>query len=124
MSRFVNTLALLCASTVQIALAEAAELDGELVYNNHCRKCHSMKKDDHRLGPSLYGIVGKKAEQAQEFGNYSGALGGIIWDEATLDKFIADPTTVSSSTNMIYPPVKNPAERTAIIEFMKKSAGQ
>ena len=123
MSRFL-AVALLSAWGLHISFAEAAELDGEIAFNNHCRKCHSMKKDDHRLGPSMYGIVGKKAEQAQGFRNYSGALRDITWDEAMLDKFIANPGSVATSTNMIFPPVADPAERKAIIEFMKKSGGQ
>ena len=102
------------------ASAGAAEVDGEVAYNNHCRKCHSLKRGDNRLGPSLFGIVGAKAGQVEGFSNYSGGLTGITWDEAILDKFIADPASVASSTNMIYPPVADPAERKAIIEHLKK----
>lgn len=123
MARISVLLALLALPMLQCARAEAVELDGEIAFNNHCRKCHSIKKDDHRLGPSLHGIVGKKAGQAQGAANYSGSLGDITWDEATLDKFIADPTSVALNTNMIYPPVKDPMERKAIIDFLKSRGG-
>ncbi|MGQ0673958.1 MAG: c-type cytochrome [Hyphomicrobium sp.] len=113
------TFVVVCAGSMLSLGVRAAELDGEVAYNNHCRKCHSMKVDDHRLGPSLAGIVGKPAEQASGYTGYSGGLKGLTWDEATLDTFIADPAAVSSSTNMIIPPVKDAAERKAIIDFLK-----
>jgi cytochrome c len=124
MSRHTYVAAVISALTYHVSFAVAAELDGEIAFNNHCRKCHTFKKNDHRIGPSLHAIVGKKAEEAQGFGGYSGTLHGITWSEEMLDKFIADPTSVSSSTNMIYPPVKDPAERKAIIEFLRKSGTQ
>lgn len=102
----------------------AASSDGEVLFNTHCRNCHSMKTSDHRLGPSLAGIVGKPAGAAQGFGAYSGSLKGFHWDEATLDKFIANPTSVAPNTSMIYPPVADQAQRQAIIEFMKTRSAQ
>ena len=41
--------------------ARAADDELELAFNDHCRECHSFLKDDNRLGPSLYGVVGRKA---------------------------------------------------------------
>jgi len=96
----------------------ADDVDRRIAFNNHCRNCHSIKKDDNRLGPSLYGIFGAQAGQVKFYKGYSLGLTGFTWDEATLEKFIADPTSVSSSTNMIYPPVADVAERKKIIEFL------
>jgi cytochrome c len=114
---------LICLAS-SAALAQQEDDPGEIMFNNHCRKCHSIKAGDNRLGPSLHGIVGKEAGTVAGFGGYSGGLKGFNWDEAMLDKFIADPASVSQGTNMIYPPVKDPAERKQIIEFMKKSGGE
>lgn len=99
--------------------ASAASLDGEILFNTHCRNCHSANKDDHRLGPSLHGIVGQEAGKATGFSAYSGSLKGFKWDEATLDRFIANPASVAPNTSMIYPPVDDPAQRKAIIDFIK-----
>lgn len=38
-----------------------ADEDLEITFNDHCRECHSFLKNDNRLGPSLYGVVGRKA---------------------------------------------------------------
>ncbi len=104
--------------------AGAADLDGEALFNTHCRNCHSSAKDDHRLGPSLHGIVGKQAGAAAGFAAYSGSLKGFAWDPSTLDKFMASPTSVAPNTSMIYPPVEDPAQRAAIIDFIKKKSAE
>lgn len=101
------------------AVAASEADDAKVAFNNHCRTCHSFKQGDNRLGPSVFGIVGAPAGQAAEYRGYSGGLTGITWDEATLDRFIADPASASSSTNMIYPPVADAGERRRIIEFLK-----
>lgn len=100
--------------------AAAAENDGgKIAFNTHCRNCHSFKKGDNRLGPSLYGILGAKAGQVAGYNAYSGSLSGFAWDEATLDRFIANPRSVAPNTNMNYPPVGDAAERAKIIMFLK-----
>jgi len=101
-------------------LAQESDDTGQIAYNTHCRQCHSTRKGDNRLGPTLFGIFGAKAGQVEGFPNYSGSLQeNIIWDEATLDKFIIDPASVAPNTNMIYPGVADAAERKKIIEFLK-----
>jgi cytochrome c len=99
--------------------AAAEEIDGHMSFNNHCRTCHSIRPGDNRLGPSLFGIAGAVAGQVQGYRGYSGGLKGIRWDDATLDRFLANPTSISTSTNMIYPPIANAEERHKIIEYLK-----
>jgi cytochrome c len=71
----------------------------------------------------MHGIFGTRAGQVAGYRGYSGGLDGITWDEATLDKFIANPSSVASSTNMIFPPVADAAERSKIIMFLKSISG-
>ncbi len=60
-----------------------------------------MKEGDNRQGPSLAGIVGRRAGSLPGF-NYSPSMkqSGITWDEANLDQFIADPEQVVSGNTM------------------------
>jgi cytochrome c len=111
-------LAFLCPLFLS-SVATAEDDDRKIAFNNHCRTCHSFKKGDNRLGPSLYGILGAKAGQVEGYNGYSGGLGGFSWDEAMLDKFISNPASISTGTNMIYPPVADAATRKKIIEFIK-----
>jgi cytochrome c len=99
--------------------AAAQESDGKISFNNHCRTCHSFRPGDNRLGPSLFGIFGAEAGQVKGYAGYSGGLRGFAWNEAVLERFIANPTSVSMSTNMVYPPIADGAERRRIINFLK-----
>jgi cytochrome c len=107
-----------------VSTTKAADDDDKAAFNNYCRYCHSSKEGDNRLGPSLYGVVGAKAGQVAGYGGYSGGLTGFTWDEATLDKFIANPTSISPNTTMKYPPVADPVERKKIIQFLKSISAQ
>lgn len=94
---------------------------GQVAFNTHCRNCHSVKPGDNRLGPSLHGIVGAKAGQVQGFGNYSGGLtADITWDDATLDRFIQNPTAMVSNTTMKpFGGVADAGQRKLIIDYLK-----
>jgi cytochrome c len=108
-----------------LAQQEGGDDAGQIAFNTHCRNCHSTKPEDNRLGPTLHGIFGAKAGQVKGFGAYSGSLTpDITWDEATLDKFIANPDSISSGTTMKpFPGVADAAERKKIIDFLKTEKG-
>ena len=94
---------------------------GEVAFNTHCRQCHSFKPKDNRLGPSLHGIIGKKAGTVEGFNNYSESLkkSGVTWDEATLDKFIEAPDKVIPGNNMKpYAGLPEADQRKAIVSFL------
>jgi len=99
--------------------APAKDDEERIAFNNHCRMCHSIRPNDNRLGPTMHGIFGAEAGQVKGFNGYSGSLNGLVWDEVTLNRFIADPASVSSNTNMIFPPVQDAEERKKIISFLK-----
>lgn len=97
--------------------------DLELAFNGHCRECHSFEKNDNRLGPSLFGVVGRKAGTAPNFAYSDSVKGsGITWDEPTLDKWITNPNALIPGNNMgtIFGGVADPAERAKIIAFLKQ----
>ena len=97
--------------------------DLELAFNGHCRECHSFEKNDNRLGPNLYGVVGRKAGTVPDFAYSNSVKGsGITWDEPTLDKWITNPNALIPGNNMgaIFGGVADPAERKKIISFLKQ----
>ena len=119
---FVAALAVLLACAA--AAPAATTNDGEVKFNNHCRTCHSTKKDDNRMGPTLHQIFGAKAGAASGYPNYSQGLksSGVVWDEKTLDQFIANPDSVVPNNNMKpYKGVIDPAVRERIVEFLKSN---
>ncbi len=106
---------------VLLPSAEAQDTeDGKLAFNNACRTCHSMRPDDNRLGPSLHGVVGRKAGTLKGY-TFSPAMqnSGITWDEETLDKFIANPDQVVRGNAMKpYGGIADEGERKKIIAYL------
>ena len=116
-------LGLLAALTVEHA--QTPNDAGQIAYNNACRTCHSIREGDNRLGPSLYGIVGKKAGTISGYDS-SPAMrqSGILWDEKNLDKFIADPEAVVYGNAMKpYGGIASEEERQKIISYLKTAGG-
>jgi len=112
---------LLFAFDAAPAFAEQEEGEGKVAFNNACRTCHSFKPDDNRLGPSLHGVVGRKAGSLEGFGFSSAMKGsGITWDAATLDKFIANPEAVVHGNAMKpFGGVADAAERSKIVAYLE-----
>lgn len=110
---------LLCALPAHAA-QEASE-DGKVAFNNNCRTCHSFKEGDNRLGPTLHGVVGRKAGSIAGF-QFSSAMkdSGITWDAATLDKFITNPDMVVHGNAMKpFGGIADASERTKIVEYLQ-----
>jgi cytochrome c len=103
------------------AVPAYAQDDGQTAFNNNCRTCHTMKQGDNRLGPSLAGIIGRKAGSLPDY-PFSASMkqSEIVWDEANLDQFIANPDQVVSGNNMKpYGGITDAALRKAIVGFLK-----
>ena len=115
-----STLALLASLAPAVAAQEESD-DCKVAYNNACRTCHSFKPDDTRLGPTLHGVVGRKAGSVEGFA-FSPAMkdSGITWDEATLDKFISNPNQFVSGNKMKpFGGVADAGERKKIVDYLK-----
>lgn len=108
------------------ARADTAGGDPQVAFNNACRTCHSMREGDHRLGPSLHGIVGRKAGSAEGY-QFSSAMEGaeLVWDEATLDDFIANPNQVVPGNRMQpFGGIDDAQQRGEIIAYLKSISGK
>lgn len=120
-----TTIRVLVAAPVLMACIVAARADtnedNKMAFNNACRTCHSFKEGDNRLGPSLRGVVGRKSGSLEGFA-FSQAMksAGIVWDEQTLDKFIANPDQVVSGNAMKpFTGIGDAKQRDEIIAFLK-----
>ena len=96
---------------------------GKTVFNK-CRACHSALPKKHGVGPSLFGIVGRKAGSEAGFKRYKGLKkADWVWDEAALDAYLADPrkfTKARTGTNssMVLKTSKA-RDRNNLIEYLK-----
>lgn len=87
-----------------------------------CAICHDASSArQNKIGPELYGAFGKAAGTHAPSYSYSAALkdSGLKWDAATLDKWLENPRTLVPGNRMSFPGLKDPAQRQAIIDYLK-----
>ncbi len=89
-----------------------------------CVACHSVKPGEHLTGPSLAHIWNRKAGTVGKFLRYSDALKGadIVWNEATLDKWLSDPAQLVPGTSMTFPGVRESKDRQDVIAYLRAAA--
>jgi len=92
---------------------------GKEIFEKRCTGCHAL--DQSHEGPKLRGVFGKPAAQVAGF-DYSPALKNshIIWNEATLDRWLTDPDAFVPGNNMSFG-IPKPQERKDLIRFLKDS---
>ena len=100
------------------AYAEGDAAAGEKVFA-HCAPCHSTKPGENKFGPSLAGVVGRKAGTEPAF-SYSSALKAqnITWDEASVNEWLKGPGKFVKGTKMIYS-VPDEKDRQDVIAYLK-----
>ena len=112
-------LAMFVATFAFVGGAKGDTIAGRSAFEKRCTGCHAL--DHEKTGPRLAGVVGRKAGTVSGF-PYSDAVkkSALVWNEAALDKWLADPETVIPDTEMAFR-LENPVERAAIIAFLKET---
>jgi glucose/arabinose dehydrogenase/cytochrome c2 len=105
LARFSGLVALaLVGSTARAADDPASVERGRVLFQQTCALCHAAGPGGAPggQGPSLVGVVGRKAAAAPNF-TFTKALAdsGLTWDGPTLDRYLANPTTAVPGTNMV-----------------------
>lgn len=115
-SLFAVAAALGLVGAAPVLAADAAA--GRTFFRAQCMLCHSAEADDNggAQGPNLLGIMGRKAAETPF--SYTAAMrgSGITWDAASMDRFLAAPTTVVPGTSMVIP-VGDKADRDNLVAY-------
>ena len=95
---------------------------GKELFEKRCGGCHSLDKD--KEGPRLGNVFGRKAGTIATF-KYSDSLKSaqVVWNEASLDKWLIDTDAVVPDNDMDFH-VPKADERADIIQFLRVSSGK
>src|SRR5580692_3035498 len=111
-----------CVSLTTASVSAAADHTGDSergkeLFEKRCTGCHSLDQD--KEGPRLRGVYGRTSGTIASFA-YSDALKRvhIVWDDATLDKWLTDTDELIPGNDMAFH-VPKPEERTDIIRFLR-----
>jgi cytochrome c len=104
------------------ALADGDAAKGEKVFAK-CKACHEVEKGVNKVGPTLKGVVGRKAAAVEGY-KYSESMfakgaEGIVWDEATLTAYLPDPKAFVPKTKMAFAGLKKPEDVADVIAYLK-----
>jgi len=90
---------------------------------HQCMTCHSAAQGVNRVGPSLYGVVGRHSGIIPGF-NYSDANknSGITWTEQELFTYLENPQRTVPGTRMAFAGLRSAQQRADVIAFLKTNA--
>ena len=99
------------------ALADAAA--GQKAFQGQCSTCHAVTQGTNRIGPSLYGVVGRSAASVAGY-KYSAAMmkSGLTWSATELDTYLVAPAKTVPNTKMTYAGLKDTAKRGDVIAYL------
>ena len=126
-SSLTGILILTLGSIVEVSMAQTPDVGdpelGKAYFRQSCLLCHSDSLDAgntpiNKQGPSLVGVVGRRAGSSANF-HYTQALveSGIVWDASTLDHFLANPAVAVPGTLMPIN-VTNSVDRLNLIAYL------
>ncbi len=85
-----------------------------------CKTCHVVAMGQNRIGPSLYGVVGRTSGSVAGY-TYSAAnkTSHIVWTEPVLYQYLLAPQAYVPGTKMTYPGLKDAQKRADVIAYLK-----
>ncbi|WBL34292.1 c-type cytochrome [Sinirhodobacter sp. HNIBRBA609] len=110
-------------AAAQAAVDPALVAAGETVFKK-CKACHKVGEGaKHATGPSLNGVVGRKAGGADGF-KYSPAMiaagdAGMVWDHETIGAYLKDPKGFVPKNKMSFAGLKKDDDIAAVLAYIE-----
>ena len=116
---------LLAALALSALISQQAGAAGDAkkgadVFAEECGDCHSAAPGKSKKGPSLTGVIGRKAGTVANFAGYSDTMkeSGIVWTTDKIDAYIAHPKKVVPAGKMKYDGLEDAAARADVIAYL------
>ncbi|WP_068113280.1 c-type cytochrome [Tropicimonas marinistellae] len=96
---------------------------GEKVFKK-CKACHQVGDGaKNKVGPILNGIVGRSVGTGEGF-KYSKVMieageGGMVWDAATLNEYLANPKSFLKGNKMSFAGLKKAEDLDAVVAYLQ-----
>lgn len=105
-------------------MAAADPANGETLFRN-CAACHSVVEGENKVGPHLYGVVGRAVGSVESYASYSGALTAVaeVWTPVELNAFLENPKGFAPGTSMGYNGLRKPTDRADMIAYLDQLDG-
>jgi cytochrome c len=119
---FAQSCAAVLLGGLGVGAAEAADIaKGQAAFVRQCAICHTIDKGgDNRLGPNLFGIIGKRAGTVAGF-KYTNAFrntANFEWSEGLLGPWIALPAVMVPGTAMATFPGVSDRDKDDIVAYV------
>lgn len=111
-------LALAGSAAAKAPALQGSPSAGEAIYAR-CLACHALAYD--RTGPRHCGLLGRRAGSVKGFAYSAMKRSGIVWNEKTLDRFLANPLKAVPGTAMGYAGVADRKERADLIAYLEQA---
>ena len=109
---------MLVASAASALAADPDAGAGAKVFKAQCTACHTIVPHKKLVGPSLFGVVGRKAGTEDFAYSDANKKSGIVWDEATLFKYLEAPQKFVPGTKMTFVGLKDETQRNNLIAYL------
>jgi cytochrome c len=107
-----------------LAFATGAQADGNVaagqaLFQGKCGLCHSPEKGVNKIGPSLWGVVGRPAGSLPTY-TYSDAMKNAnrVWNADTLNVYLTNPQKDIPGVKMIFAGYPDAQDRANVIAYL------
>jgi cytochrome c len=101
------------------AVIRAADPEKGKAVFEQCAACHSLDGSGDYDGPTLKGVMGRKAGSLEEY-RYSAAMkrSDVTWDAVALDKYVTDPQAFIPGNRMAFAGIGDKTQRDDLIAYL------
>jgi cytochrome c len=102
------------------ALPKGNAAHGQQIFAR-CSVCHTVGQSGGKMGPTLNGVVGRKAGTVAGYA-YSPAMknSGLTWDAAAIARFLQAPSKALPGTKMFFPGLAAPQDQADVVAYLKQ----